>query len=113
MAFFAAVYHIVPRLTEIDWISPRASTVHYALTAAGIVLVTLALLLGGYVQGSGINNPNLPFVDVARRVVPYIGINTLGMIALLIAQFALLYNLAKMMKASCAACCGVSREVAR
>ena len=113
MAFFAAIYHIVPRLTEIDWVSPRATTVHYGLSAAGIVLVTLALLLGGYVQGSGINNPNIPFVDVARRVVPYIGINTLGLLALLIAQFALLFNLASMMKACCAACCGGSKEVAR
>lgn len=113
MAFFAAIYHIVPRLTELDWISSRATTVHFALSAAGIVLVTLALLLGGYVQGSGINNPNIPFVDVARRVVPYIGINTLGLISLLIAQFALLFNLATMMKVCCAACCGGVREVAR
>ena len=111
MAFFAAIYHIVPRLTEVDWPSSRVSTVHYGLTAAGIVLVTLALLLGGYVQGSGINTPNMPYVDVARRVVPYIGINTLGLLALLIAQFALLFNLVSMMKACC---CGNGRkEVAR
>lgn len=114
MAFFAAIYHIVPRLTEIDWPSPRAATIHYSLSAAGIVLVALALLLGGYVQGSGINTPSIPFVDVARRVVPYIGISTIGLLLLLIAQFALLYNLAAMIKAGCAACCGVdSREVAR
>lgn len=114
MAFFGAIYYIVPRLTEVDWLSPRATTVHFALSAAGIILVTLALLLGGYVQGKGINTPNMPFVDVARRVVPYIGINSIGLILLLIAQFALLINLARVMKASCVACCGIgSREVAR
>jgi cytochrome c oxidase cbb3-type subunit 1 len=113
MAFFAAIYHIVPRLTEIDWLRPRATSVHYALTAAGIVLVTIAMLLGGYVQGSGINSPTTPFVDVARRVVPYIGISTLGLIVLLIAQVALLFNIGAMMKGYCATCCWGSKEVAR
>jgi cytochrome c oxidase cbb3-type subunit 1 len=114
MAFFAAIYHIVPRLTEIDWPSPRAAAIHFGLSAAGIVLITLALLLGGYVQGSGINTPSVAFVDVARRVVPYIGISTIGLLFLLVAQFALLFNLATMLKACCVRCCGIgSKEVAR
>ncbi|MGZ8899139.1 MAG: cbb3-type cytochrome c oxidase subunit I [Limisphaerales bacterium] len=114
MAFFAAIHHIVPRLTDIDWPSERMVKVHYMLSLAGIVLVTLALLLGGYVQGNGINTPNKPYVDVARSVVPFIGINTIGLLLLLVAQFALLFNLSSMMKACCAGCCGIGRkEVAR
>ena len=113
MTFFAAIYHIVPRLTEIDWPSSRAATIHFGLSVAGIVLVTAALLFGGWVQGNGINS-TVPFVDVARRVVPFIGINTIGLLCLLVAQVALLYNLATMMKACCAGCCGIGvKEVAR
>jgi cytochrome c oxidase cbb3-type subunit I len=111
MAFFAAIYHIVPRLTEVDWPSARSSTLHFALSVVGIVIVTAALLFGGILQGNGINTPSTPFVDVARRVVPFIGINSLGLILLLIAQLALFFNLARMMKACC---CGADRkEVAR
>jgi cytochrome c oxidase cbb3-type subunit I len=111
MAFFAAIYHIVPRLTEVDWPSARSSTLHFALSVAGIVIVTAALLFGGILQGNGINTPTTPFVDVARRVVPFIGINSLGLILLLVAQLALFFNLARMMKACC---CGAGRkEVAR
>jgi cytochrome c oxidase cbb3-type subunit I len=114
MAFFAAIYHIAPRLTEIDWPSPRLSSVHFGLTAAGVVLVTLALMLGGYVQGSGINTPSLTFVQVARRVVMYIGMNSLGLILLLAGQVALLFNLALMLKSCAVRCCGGGRkEVAR
>jgi cytochrome c oxidase cbb3-type subunit I len=114
MALFAAIYHIAPRLTEIDWPSPRLSSVHFGLTAAGIVLVTLALLLGGYVQGSGINTPSLPFVDVARRVVMYIGMSSLGLILLLVGQLALLWNLILMLKSCAIRCCGFGqKEVAR
>ncbi|HVK57230.1 MAG TPA: cbb3-type cytochrome c oxidase subunit I [Candidatus Kapabacteria bacterium] len=114
MAFFAAIYHIVPRLIEIDWPSPKFAGIHFALSVAGIVMVTLALLLGGISQGTGINNSSIPFVDVSRGVVKFIGINTLGLLLLLGAQFFLLANLLRMMKASCVACCGIgSKEVAR
>lgn len=110
MAFFAAIYHIVPRLSDIDWPSSKMVSVHFGLTAAGIVLVTLALALGGYVQGAGINTPTVEFVNVARSVVKYIGISTLGLLFLLVAQLALLFNLILMMK-SC--CCGGAKGVAR
>lgn len=113
MAFFAAIYHIVPRLTEIDWPSARMAGLHYGLTVAGIILVTLALLLGGFVQGNGINDPSASFVAVARRVVMFIGINSLGLILLLVAQLALLWNLVLMMKACVAGCCGGGKGVAR
>jgi len=114
MAFFAAIYHIAPRLTEIDWPSPRLTSVHFGLTVAGVVLVTLALLLGGYVQGAGINTPSLTFVQVARRVVMYIGMNSLGLILLLIGQIALLWNLVLMLKSCAMNCCGLGRkEIAR
>lgn len=114
MAFFAAIYHIAPRLTEIDWPSPRLAKVHFGLTAAGLVLVTLALVLGGYVQGAGINTPELPFVQVARRVVMFIGMNSLGLILMLVAQVALLWNLILMLKSCAVNCCGIGRkEVAR
>ncbi len=114
MALFAAIYHIAPRLTEIDWPSRRLASLHYALTFSGIVIVTLALVLGGYVQGSGINTPSLEFVEVARRVVKYIGINTLGLLLLLAGQVLLLWNLILMLKSCALQCCGFgSKEVAR
>lgn len=106
MALFGAIYHIAPRLTEVDWPSARMSSLHYSLTVAGIVLVTLALLLGGVAQGTGINNPSIPFVDVSRRVVMYIGINTLGLMLLLAGQLALLWNLILMLRSCVADCCG-------
>jgi cytochrome c oxidase cbb3-type subunit I len=117
MALFGAIVYIVPRLTEIDWPSPKLVTGHFALTAAGIVLVVLALALGGYVQGNAINNPQLPFSGkpgVVRQVIPYIGISTIGWLLILIGQVALLSNMALMFKSCMAGCCGFgSKEVAR
>lgn len=110
MALFAAIVHIVPRLTEIDWPSARMSSLHYWLTVAGLVLVAGGMMLGGYVQGNGINNANKPFNEVARSIVPFIGINSIGLILLLVAQVALLGNMILMFKSFCVNCCGLGRK---
>lgn len=122
MALFAAIHHIVPRLTEIDWPSPRMASLHYGLTVAGIIVTTAALILAGYVQGNAINDPSIPFAgsgqgvrNVSRQIIPYIGISTIGLVLLLIAQVALLTNMLLMVKASVYTCCGIGtrKEVAR
>jgi cytochrome c oxidase cbb3-type subunit 1 len=113
MAFFAAIYHIAPRLTEVDWPSVKTVGVHYGLTVAGIVILAGSLMLGGYVQGNAINNPGLPFNDVVRQTLPYIGFSTIGILLLLGAQLALLWNLALLAQAQFSACCGGTREANR
>jgi cytochrome c oxidase cbb3-type subunit 1 len=117
MALFGAIHHILPRLTDVDWPSPKMSGLHYGLTAAGIVVTVAALMLGGYVQGSSINDVSVAFNGpngVVRRVVPYVGISTVGLLLLLVAQIALLVNIILMIKDSAVACCGFGRkEVAR
>lgn len=114
MAFLAGIYYILPRLTDVDWPKPGFISAHFALTLIGILLSTAALLLGGYVQGTAINNADLPFATVASRVVPFIGINTVALLALLVGQVLLLLNIASMLRAYCAENCGSgAREVAK
>jgi cytochrome c oxidase cbb3-type subunit 1 len=118
MAIFAGLHHIMPRLAEVDWPRPALVSAHYVLTVAGILITVAAYLLGGYVQGNAINTPSTQFNGpggVVRQVVPYIGISTLGLLVLLIAQFALLANILLMAKASIAECCGLGarKEVVR
>jgi cytochrome c oxidase cbb3-type subunit 1 len=115
MAFFAAIIHILPRLTEVDWPNPKLLSGHYTLTAAGIGLSVAAFLIGGYLHGRALNNPAIPAVQVSKQIVPFIGIGTLGLLLVLVGQLALFWNMALMFKSCCAACCGLSsgKEVAR
>jgi cytochrome c oxidase cbb3-type subunit 1 len=118
MALFAAIHHILPRLSEVDWPSPAMTGFHYGLTVVGILITVVALLLGGYVQGNAINNPQIPFSGregVVRQVVPYIGMSTAGLVVLLAGQVALLANILLMFKSSVFACCGFGtrKEVVR
>jgi cytochrome c oxidase cbb3-type subunit 1 len=109
MALFAAMHHIMPRLSEVDWPMPGLVSAHYGLTVAGIIITVGGLLLGGYVQGNAINNPGVPFSGsggVVRQVVPYVGIGTIGFLVLLAGQLAFLANILLMAKSSIAACCG-------
>lgn len=112
MAFFAAIIHIVPRLTEIDWPNAKLNRMHYALTVIGLILVAGGLMIGGLVQGAAINTPSMPFAQVAKRVVPFIGINSIGLLLLVVGQLALLGNMIAMFKTCWVNCCA-KNEVAR
>src|SRR3569833_2816595 len=80
MAFFAAIIHIVPRLTETDWPSVKLLSGHYGLTVAGIVILVLGLTVGGLVQGQAINDPAISSIQISKKVVPFIGVSTLGLL---------------------------------
>lgn len=118
MSLFAAIHHILPRLTEIDWPSPKMVSAHYGLTVVGLIITVAALMLGGYVQGNAINNPAVAFNGkggVVRQVVPYVGLSTIGLLVLLVGQLALFSNILLMLKSAVAGCCcfGGRKEVLR
>jgi len=106
MAFFAALVYILPRLLDVEWPSAKLAGMHFSLTVVGLVLVSLGLLFGGYLQGRGWNDPSMQVGAVVKRVVPLIGISTLGYLALLAGQVLLLANVGLMIKAACMQCCG-------
>ena len=113
MAFFAAIVYIVPRLTDIDWPSARLSNAHFLLTATGLILVAGAFMIGGMVQGAAMNNPNIPVNQMVKRVVPFIGMNSIGLLLILLGQAALLGNMFSMFKTCIWNCCGWNSEAAR
>lgn len=115
MAFLGAMAHILPRLANVEWPKANLSTWHFRLTAAGVLLGVVALLVGGFVHGSAMNNPSVPFLSAVRRAVPFIGVNTIALLILCVGQVLLLVNLASMLRLFCAECCGwcARKEVAR
>ena len=65
-------------------------------------------LIGGVIQGRGLMDSNVPFIDAIRSVLPFIGLSTLGIMLLLLAGLALLLNLGRLMTIGWRACCGAS-----
>jgi cytochrome c oxidase cbb3-type subunit I len=113
MAFFGAMVHILPRLTEIDWPITKFTRMHYSASVLGIGLGVVALLIGGFIHGNMLNDTKVSSIQAIRRTIPFIGISTLGLIIFLAAQVLLLANFAAMVKACCAGCCGIGKEANR
>jgi cytochrome c oxidase cbb3-type subunit I len=72
MTMFGAMYYILPRLLERDWSSARLMKVHFWCVALGIASYWGVLTWGGWLQGLAMNNPDVPFLDVVARTVPYL-----------------------------------------
>ncbi|HNQ72854.1 MAG TPA: cbb3-type cytochrome c oxidase subunit I [Verrucomicrobiota bacterium] len=88
MTLFAAVYHILPRISGRE-ISPRRVRAHFWLAMPGSLLLALPLLAGGVRQGLRLADAAVPFQETARAAVLWVRISTLG--ETLIALGALVY----------------------
>lgn len=105
LALFAAVYHLVPRVSGESWPKPGLAKLHITLSLLGIILILISGLFGGWVHGNQMATPQVPFVEVARKIVPFIGIGTLGLMVFLVGQVAFLVHLGLLICKSCASCC--------
>jgi cytochrome c oxidase cbb3-type subunit I len=103
MALAGAVYYIVPRLAGIIWPTPGLIAVHFWSATVGMGVSAAALVIGGLVQGIGIEQPQIDFLKVVRRLVPFLGTTTLGTTLLLVGYGAMLVNLGRLL-ASCCPC---------
>ncbi len=114
MVLFGCLYYIIPRLVQVNWPSDKSIHIHFLCSAIGVLLLSVGLGLGGVIQGFKLANPAIPFMDVVRGTVPFVGLSTLGVLLLLIGQLAFLVNFAGLLRAFitplcqsfCAECCG-------
>lgn len=68
---FGAIYFIVPRITRREWLSRRFITWHYFLSLYGVAAIVVCAIVGGVVQGQGIEDLHQPFGTMARRASSY------------------------------------------
>ncbi len=78
MTLFGAMYYILPRLTGREWGSARLIKLHFWCVALGIASYWSILTFGGWMQGLGMNNPDIPFLEIVRRTLPYLWSRTLS-----------------------------------
>ncbi|MCP5525583.1 MAG: cbb3-type cytochrome c oxidase subunit I [Verrucomicrobiales bacterium] len=88
-AMLGAVYYLVPRLMGAEWMRPAWVRMHLGLVAGAVVVLVGAHLLGGWLHGSALRDPTVPFVDVARRYIPFAATGTLAWLLLLGANLLL------------------------
>jgi cytochrome c oxidase cbb3-type subunit 1 len=67
--------------------------IHFWFTAIGVILYWVGLTCGGVLQGMLMNDPNVPFLDIVRRMVPFLWSRTVAAILLSIGHIAFAINL--------------------
>jgi len=105
MAAFGAFYFITPRLLGRDWPSALLARLHFAGCAAAVLLIAVAFLGGGLVHGAALRDAELPFIDVARRYLPFASTGTLAFLLFLAGNVAFALNLAWALALNCREVC--------
>ena len=93
MINYGAMYYILPRLVRREWASSRLIVIHFWFTAIGVILYWVGLTWGGVLQGMLMNDPNVPFLDIVRRMIPFLWSRTVAAILLSIGHTAFAINL--------------------
>jgi cytochrome c oxidase cbb3-type subunit 1 len=88
---FGAAYFIVPRLAGRAWHSSALVSIHFYLTAVGIVLLVVGVGYAGSEQGRLLNS-TVPFADITAALKPWLMFRSLALMLLLTGHVAFLIN---------------------
>ena len=100
MAFFGAVYYIVPRLTGLEWKNSTTISAHFGLAVLGLIIFVAAFAIGGVKQGQAMN------AGSDFLAIPFLGASTAGLLLIALGNLILFANLGCILRRRCRACCG-------
>jgi len=76
MMLFGAIYYMMPRLLNREWPSAALIRVHFWSCAIGVLFYWGTLSYGGIEQGLNLQKPEMPFLDIVARTLPYLRMRT-------------------------------------
>lgn len=86
MILFGALYYIVPRLLQRQWLFPRLIETHFWLVIVGLGLLLVSFTIGGLIQGFGLEDPQIPMIAVNDLLEPFLAIQNFGALLLVVAN---------------------------
>lgn len=78
MVMFGSLYYMIPRMLNREWPSAGLIHLHFWAAGIGITIYVTALSIGGWIQGLSMNNPDIVFIEVVRRTVPWLISRSVG-----------------------------------
>lgn len=78
MVLFGAIYFMMPRVLNWEWPFPRLITLHFWLSAVGILIYFVALTIGGWLQGLAMLDPARAFMESVTLTRPYLQWRSVG-----------------------------------
>jgi cytochrome c oxidase cbb3-type subunit 1 len=92
MTMFGAAYYILPRAVGIEFPFSKLARVHFWLSLLGVALLVAPLAVGGVIQGSKLQNPNVAFTDITNAMLPFLRVSTTGLLLMLLGNLLFLAN---------------------
>jgi cytochrome c oxidase cbb3-type subunit 1 len=99
MVMFGAIYYIMPRVLLKEWPSATLIRTHFGAAAIGVTLYWIDLSIGGWIQGTEMNNASIPFLEVVRHTVPWLFARSVAGIIMTIGHLAFAVNFGWMLLA--------------
>jgi len=94
MCMFGAIYFIVPRITNREWLSTWFIRLHFWSSIYGVLFIALFCgLLGGYLQGQALEAFDQPFAAAVGRYKTYTIGMSVGWVFVLFANFIFCFHL--------------------
>ena len=78
MVLFGAIYFMMPRVLQWEWPYPRLITLHFWLSAVGILIYFVGLSIGGWLQGLAMLDSARPFMESVTLTMPYLKARSVG-----------------------------------
>ena len=79
---------------ELQFPSAKLVRAHFWVAAAGVLLFVVPLAVGGIVQGLKLQQPDIPFTDIAQGTLPFLRASTTGDLLIALGHLMFLGNLA-------------------
>lgn len=93
MIFFGAFYYLVPTLLKHSFKSNFLPNLNFTLSVLGIIILLVALYVGGWLQGSQHNSVELSFLEIANNLSVWMQLKLIGLGILLIANLLFAFNI--------------------
>lgn len=98
MIMFGSIYYMLPRLVKREWPSAFLIQVHWWMCALGIILMAVALQVGGWIQGLQLNaidedgTVKYTFMEVVRNTIPWLWMRSISGFMIMIGHIAFAIN---------------------
>jgi cbb3-type cytochrome oxidase subunit 1 len=83
----------LPRAVGIEFPFAKLTRVHYWISLLGIVLLVMPLAIGGVVQGTKLQDPNIAFTETTKAMLPYLRVSTTGLLLMLLGNLLFFVNI--------------------
>ena len=104
MVALGAIYHVLPKIADIKWPFAGFIRAHFWLATLGVLFIAGACLVGGWQQGGRLNQPAIPFVDVAKSTLMPIRMASLGELLWILGSLLFVVNVSALIYQRVRAC---------